>query len=112
MEVPRLRVEWELQLPAYITATATPDGAGHNHVTSPSLERETQVPGKNSDPISDPQEGFLSNCHAPGAPAQEIHCCQKFWKEFDNLPFSMIGILRTKKGTEDLNLSLQFSCEV
>ena len=25
MEVPRLRVEWELQLPAYTTATATPD---------------------------------------------------------------------------------------
>ena len=25
MEVPRLRVEWELQLPAYTTATATED---------------------------------------------------------------------------------------
>ena len=25
MEVPRLGVEWELQLPAYATATATPD---------------------------------------------------------------------------------------
>ena len=25
MEVPRLEVEWELRLPAYITATAMPD---------------------------------------------------------------------------------------
>ena len=27
MEVPRLEVKWELQLPAYITATATPDAS-------------------------------------------------------------------------------------
>ena len=47
MEVCRLGVEWELQLPAYATATATPDlshvcdlhhGSGQHQIFNPLIE--------------------------------------------------------------------------
>ena len=37
MEVPRLGVEWELQLPAYTTGTATQDPSGICNLHTPEL---------------------------------------------------------------------------
>ena len=44
MEIPRLEVAWELQLPAYATATATPDLSRVCHLHHSSRQRQVLNP--------------------------------------------------------------------